>query len=69
MELGFPEVLGTSPLTTLGFLKSCQHQVPTLPRAFRPTMSTSNRAGLATHPGRAGPAERRNPLPVMGRRG
>lgn len=66
--LGFPEVLGTSPLTTLGFLKSCQSQVPTLPSTFRPTMSASKRAGLGTHPGRAGPAESRNPVPGMGRR-
>lgn len=36
--LRVPEAVGTSLSTTMGFLKSCQQQVSTLPRAFRTTM-------------------------------
>lgn len=36
--LRVPEAVGTSLSTSMGFLKSCQQQVSTLPRAFRTTM-------------------------------
>lgn len=66
---GFPEVLGTRPPISLGFLKGCQHQVHTLPRAFRPTMGHGQEGRPGNTPRLFGSEGKRSPLPAMGSRG